>query len=82
MVLDVTAKLAVLLLVAAMDKLLGVTIKTGKPAACVTVMVSSVTPFAETVTVAVLLPVVGFAVAVKPTVSSLKPLEGLALNHA
>ena len=82
MVLDVTAKLAVLLLVAAMDKLFGVTIKTGEPAACVTVMVSSVTPFAETITVAVLLPVVGFAVAVKPTVSLFEPLEGLALNHA
>ena len=68
--------------VAAMDRLFGVTFKAGEPAACVTVMISSATPFAKTVTVAVLLPVVGFAVAVKPTVSLLKPLEVFALNHA
>ena len=68
--------------VAAMDRLFGVTLKAGVAAACVTVMVCEVIPFAKTIIVADLVSISGFAAAVKLIVSLFAPLVELADNHA
>ena len=57
------------------------TVKTLAAPSCVTVIVWSLTPVPETVTVAVLVAVVGFADAVNVIVAFPEPLVLLAVNH-
>ncbi len=66
---------------AAIVKVFAETIKVPTAASCVTVIVWAVTPVPETVTVADLAAVVGFAVAVNVSVALFEPLELLNVNQ-